>query len=133
MPTAVSKKKAPEAVEPEASTRIAEVPAAKAESSPAPESPLVKSEEWLREQAPGSYTIQLLAVENIESLQAVIEKYKLQEQAFSVRTMRKGRPWYPLLWGMFPNRAAATEAVKGLAAELQKGGAWARSLSSLQP
>ncbi len=133
MQSAVSEEKVPEAVEPEPPTRIEEAPAAKSETSPTLETPLVRSEEWLREQAPGSYTIQLLAVENIESLQAVIEKYKLQEQAFSVRTMRKGRPWYPLLWGMFPNRAAATEAVKGLAAELQKGGAWARSLSSLQP
>jgi DamX protein len=109
-----------------------ETPPASQDSAPVKESALVKSEAWLREQAPGSYTIQLLAVENVESLQPVIEKYRLQDQVFSVRTVRKGRPWYPLLWGQFPNRAAALRAVKSLAAELQKGGAWARPLSSLQ-
>ncbi|MEJ2460942.1 MAG: SPOR domain-containing protein [Candidatus Thiodiazotropha sp.] len=135
VPATDSKEKAPEAGQDEPVTQAAEAAPAKEVSTPAARasSTLVKSKEWLREQAPGSYTVQLLAVENIESLQEVIEKYKLQEQVFSVRTVRKGRTWYPLLWGRYPNRAAALKAIKSLAAELQKGGAWARPLSSLQP
>lgn len=92
----------------------------------------VKSPQWVDEQPPGSYTVQLLAVENVESLQAVISKHNLQSKAFSVKTERQGHDWYPLLWGEFPNRAAATEAIKGLPPKLQKGGAWVRSIASLR-
>jgi DamX protein len=94
---------------------------------------LIRSEAWLRKRAPGSYTIQLLAVENIESIQPVILKYHLQGKAFAVRTKRHEKAWYPLLWGEFPDRSAAVEAIKQLAPELQKGGAWARPFASLQP
>ncbi|MEJ2466558.1 MAG: SPOR domain-containing protein [Candidatus Thiodiazotropha sp.] len=94
---------------------------------------VLRSLEWVREQKPGSYTIQILAVENIESIQPVIDKHHLQGKAFSVRTERQGRAWYPLLLGEFPNRTAAVEAIKQLAPDLQKGGAWARSFASLQP
>lgn len=94
---------------------------------------VLRSLEWLRERTPGSYTIQILAVENVESIQPVIDKHQLQGKAFSVRTERQGRAWYPLLLGEFPNRTAAVEAIKQLAPDLQKGGAWARSFASLQP
>ncbi len=135
MPAADSEEKIPEAEKVQPATQTAEAAPAKEVTAPVARasSTLVKSTEWLREQASGSYTIQLLAVENVESLQEVIEKYELQDQVFSVRTIRKGRTWYPLLWGKYPNRAAALKAVKGLAAELRDGGAWARPLSSLQP
>jgi DamX protein len=96
------------------------------------ESKLLKSVEWLSKQPPGSYTVQLLAVENIESLQPVIDRYALHDEAFSVRTERQGRTWYPLLWGTFPNRASALNAIKRLAPGLRKGGAWARTISSLR-
>ncbi len=94
---------------------------------------VLRSLEWVGERKPGSYTIQILAVENIESIQPVIEKHRLQGKAFSVRTERQGRAWYPLLLGEFPNRTAAVEAIKQLAPDLQEGGAWARSFASLQP
>jgi DamX protein len=94
---------------------------------------VLRSLEWVRERAPGSYTIQILAVENVESIQPVIDKHHLQGRAFSVRTERQGRAWYPLLLGEFPNRTAAVEAIKQLAPEIQKNGAWARSLASLLP
>ena len=122
-----------QAAETASSKPVAQVPAvAKEAATPPPqESTLLKSPEWLRAQAPGSYTVQLLAVENIESLQKVIERHELQDKAFSVKTLRQGRPWYPLLWGQFANRTEAMEATKRLPQDLRKGGAWARPLSSL--
>jgi DamX protein len=95
-------------------------------------SKLLKSMEWLGEQAPGSYTVQLLAVENIESLLPVIDKYALHDEAYSVRTERQGRAWYPLLWGTFPNRDSAIKAIERLAPGLRKGGAWVRTIRSLR-
>ncbi len=94
---------------------------------------VLRSEEWVKERMPGSYTIQILAVENVESIQPVIDKHQLQGKVFSIRIERQGRVWYPLLLGEFPNRTAAVEAIKQLAPDLQKGGAWVRSFGSLQP
>jgi DamX protein len=93
---------------------------------------LVKGPEWLARQRPGSLTIQLLAVENIESIQDVIEKYKLHGEAFAVKSERQGKAWYPLLWGRFTGLTEAQTALKRLPPELQQGGAWIRSLASLQ-
>lgn len=93
---------------------------------------LVKGPEWLARQRPGSLTIQLLAVENIESIQDVIEKYKLHGEAFAVKTERQGKAWYPLLWGRFTGLTEAQTALKRLPPELLQGGAWIRSLASLQ-
>jgi DamX protein len=94
---------------------------------------LLRSSDWLEGQPEGGYTLQLLAVGNVESVQLAVAKYRLQGQAFSIQGERRGRPWYPLLLGVYPNREAALAALKGLPAELQKSGAWARSLASLRP
>jgi DamX protein len=96
-------------------------------------SSLLKSQQWLSEQLPGRYTVQLLAAEKIDSIRSVMARYRLQEEAFTIRTERKGRPWYPLLWGVYQNRARAVAAIKRLPPELRKEGAWARSLASLRP
>lgn len=92
----------------------------------------MRSREWLLSQAPDQYTIQLLAVENIESIQAYIKHHALAEDAFSLQITRNGKTWYPLLWRVFPNKSAATEAIKQLPEEIRKSGAWVRSFASLQ-
>jgi DamX protein len=120
------------AVEPEIPAELSVEKTTKKATTSALAPVLVKSPQWVKERPPGSYTVQLLAVENIESLQAVISKYNLQSKAFSVKTERQDHDWYPLLWGEYPNRAVATEAIKGLPPKLQKGGAWVRSFASLR-
>jgi DamX protein len=92
---------------------------------------LLRSPEWLSEQPPDSLTIQLVAGENIESIQGVADKFGLQGEIFTVRTEREGRDWYPLLWGRFKGMTSASEALKRLPPELQTGGAWIRSFASL--
>jgi DamX protein len=97
-----------------------------------PQKELLRSHEWLLSQAPETYTIQLLAVENIESIQSYIKHHPLAKEAFALQIRRKGKPWYPLLWRVFPDKSAALEALKSLPPEIRKGGAWTRSFASLQ-
>lgn len=99
---------------------------------PAEPSSLLKTSAWLNEQAPGTFTIQLLAVENIESIQEAVEKHDLQGKVFTVRTERQGRAWYPLLWGTFADRQAAADALTQLPPDLRQAGAWLRSFASLR-
>ncbi|MEJ2592900.1 MAG: SPOR domain-containing protein, partial [Candidatus Thiodiazotropha sp.] len=138
---ATTAKKAPdvEAVTPAvAPAKVAQAPAksppAKTNAKPVAESNagFMKSHEWLLSQAPDQYTIQLLAVENFESIQAYIKHHPLASEAFTLQITRKGKPWYPLLWRVFPNKAAATAAISQLPPEIRKSGAWARSFASLQ-
>jgi DamX protein len=95
------------------------------------QSRLLRSRDWLAEQAQGSYTLQLLAVGSIESVESAVKRFGLKEKAFCIKGARGGRPWYPLLWGVYPDRKAAQAAIKRLPTELQKSGVWARSLASL--
>jgi len=93
---------------------------------------LLKPQAWLAKQPKGSYTIQLLAVESIDSIKPVIARHGIAEKAFTIETQRNGKPWFPLLWGVFPDRPAALAALKQLPPSLQKGGAWARAIASLE-
>jgi DamX protein len=111
---------------------VADAPTAEQADTQTAAPKLLRSVEWLSEQAPGSYTVQLLAVEKLESLQPVIDRYALNDKAFSVRTERQGRAWYPLLWGTFPNRVSAMKAIERLPPGLRKRGPWARTISSLR-
>ncbi|MET0067009.1 MAG: AAA family ATPase [Candidatus Thiodiazotropha sp.] len=112
-------------VEPDAALSLAEAPAK-------PQTSRDDARTWIAEQSPESYTLQLIAVENIESLQRFISINGLQGKVHTHQTQRKGVPWYSLLWGSFANREAALEAQTQLPPTVQKGGVWARSFGSLQ-
>lgn len=94
--------------------------------------PLSRSREWLLSQPPESYTIQLLAVQNISSIQAYINHHSLSDGAFTYKSSRNGKPWYPLLWGIYQDKTAAVEAMRHLPPDIRKGGPWVRSFASLQ-
>jgi DamX protein len=87
---------------------------------------------WVMTRSPRHYTIQLIAVENLDSLQRYIASNGLKGETHTYRMMRKGKPWYALLWGDFPDRASAQKAASGLPAKVQKAGVWARTFASLQ-
>ncbi len=87
---------------------------------------------WVASQPPGNYTLQLVAVGNLKSIQSFIRKHGLSGEVFTIETQRKGQPWYPLLWGSFSDREAAQLASKRLPPAIQTAGFWARTFASLQ-
>jgi DamX protein len=94
--------------------------------------PFAESAAWVKSQPGKNYTLQLIAVENLDSLNRFIKNNSLDNQAVTVKTLRKGVPWYALIWGSFANRDQALAAQTRLPAAVQKGGVWARSFASLQ-
>ncbi|MCU7914948.1 MAG: AAA family ATPase [Candidatus Thiodiazotropha sp. (ex Gloverina cf. vestifex)] len=96
------------------------------------EASALRGKEWTLSQPDGNYTVQLLAAGNIDSIQRFIDQHGLSGEAFTIQTQRKGKPWYPLLWGTFPDRASALDGIKRLPPAVQTGGAWARSFASLR-
>ncbi|MCG7959662.1 MAG: AAA family ATPase [Candidatus Thiodiazotropha taylori] len=123
---------------PAAVEEVKEVAAAPAEeAAPATETsaasdPFAESAAWVKSQPGANYTLQLIAVENLDSLNRYISRNSLDNQAVTVKTLRKGAPWYSLIWGSFPNRDLALAAQSDLPAAVRKGGVWARSFASLQ-
>ncbi|MEW8628133.1 MAG: AAA family ATPase [Candidatus Thiodiazotropha sp.] len=94
--------------------------------------PFAESAAWVKSQPGQNYTLQLIAVENLASLNRFVSLNSLDNQVVIVRTLRKGVPWYALIWGSFANRDLALAAQRDLPATVRKGGVWARSFASLQ-
>ncbi|MCU7814540.1 MAG: SPOR domain-containing protein [Candidatus Thiodiazotropha sp. (ex Rostrolucina anterorostrata)] len=91
-----------------------------------------KEFDWIASRSPESFTLQLIAVENLDSLRVFIDRNRLGDEAYTFKTTRNGAPWYALLWGVYPDRNKAEEAVSSLPSAVRKGGVWVRSFASLQ-
>jgi DamX protein len=89
-------------------------------------------EEWLLRQNPNAYTLQLVALGEEAGISRFLERFSLPGQAAYFRTMRQGKPWFSLLYGVYPDRQAALAARARLPAELQHSDVWPRSLASVQ-
>jgi DamX protein len=87
---------------------------------------------WVMSRPPSGYTLQLIAVENLDSLKRYIGKSGLAGETHTFQMTRNGKPWYALLWGEFPDRGSAQKAVSRLPARVQKAGVWPRTFASLQ-
>ena len=96
-----------------------------------PTDPLDKNN-WLLEQNPEHFTLQLIGVEQLASLRRFVARHGLEKQAGYIRTKRKGKAWYVLLWGVYPERDAAQKAKRNLPRSLKGRDVWARTVGSLQ-
>jgi len=87
---------------------------------------------WLSSQAPMRYGLQLTAAHDEEAVQAFIERHGLSGRAIYFRSWHEGRPWFCVLYGTFPDEAAARAARDRLPAGLRPEETWVRSLRSVQ-
>ena len=91
-------------------------------------------ESWLLDQDPSYYTLQVLGVRHEEWLLDFIKRYKLlqKKNVAYYKTAYRGQQWYPLLYGVYPTKAEAADAVKELPDKVQKSIPWIRKLSAVQ-
>ena len=142
------------AAEPTETPPVAEQPAVLAEVPPQPvQQPPVKPpplkpvipqkaavkntiyrENWLLDQEASFYTLQVLGVRNEESLLNFVKEHKLllNQNVAYYKTTYKGKQWYPLLYGVYPTKSEAAEAVKELPEKVQKSIPWLRKMSAVQ-
>lgn len=79
------------------------------------------------------YTLQLVGVSHPDSLSYFVTANKLnREKVKFYQTKLRGKNWYVLVYGQYPSRTAAMNAIKTLPSNIQKQKPWARSLSSVQ-
>ena len=91
-------------------------------------------ESWLLDQDSSFYTLQVLGVRNEESLLNFIKVHKLlqKQNVAYYKTAYRGKQWYPLLYGVYPTKSEAAEAVKKLPDKVQKSIPWIRKISAVQ-
>lgn len=89
-------------------------------------------EAWLWSQDPGKYTLQLLGAQQPGSIESFLRKYKnLNGKAVYFHTRRDTRDWYAVVYGVYPDRQKAQQAIKRLPKELQTSLPWIRSFGSI--
>jgi DamX protein len=89
-------------------------------------------EQWLLRQKPSSYTIQLVGLQDEKGIAKFIRRHSLSGPIAYYRTQRSGKPWYPVLYGVYPTRGRASAARSNLPESVVKTGPWVRSLNAVQ-
>ncbi len=92
----------------------------------------VRQESWLLQQRPASYTLQLIGLQNAQGIPRFIQRHSLVSKAAYFRTSHNGSPWFVVLYGVYPDRAAAVKARASLPPPLRSSDVWPRSFDSVQ-
>ena len=91
-----------------------------------------QAQEQVLAQEPDSFTLQLFGSHDLKNAQAFIRQHKLGKQANYFVSEHKGKDWYSVIYGVYPNQAAATAAIKTLPASLKKIKPWVRRYDDIQ-
>jgi DamX protein len=88
--------------------------------------------EWLRTRAAGGYVLQLFGVRDRMMAVKFIKDRKIHDKSAVLVTQHAGAPWYVVVYGYYPDRAAAQAAIPNLQANLAATEPWARPIASLE-
>lgn len=89
-------------------------------------------EDWLLQQAPGDYSLQLLGSRHQQSIIDYIERNHLPAgKTAYYRGRFKDEDWYVLMFGVFPSRQGALDARATLPVRVRKENPWPRSIKSV--
>lgn len=98
--------------------------------APIPEAPESYSA-WLWAQHPRHFTVQILGSANEQGVRHFMATHALAGRAAYFRTVRDGRDWFVLVYGVYPDRSTARAAIAKLGPALRAQGPWPRSFASL--
>lgn len=79
----------------------------------------------------GEYTVQLLGASSRSNVEAFVQRNS-NSPLYWFETRLQGRPWFVVIHGRYPNRAAAQAAASALTGELGRLEPWIRSFNAVQ-
>jgi septal ring-binding cell division protein DamX len=88
--------------------------------------------EWVLAQEPGSFTLQLFGSHDKKNAEEFIRRHQLGKQANYFVSEHQGKDWYSVVYGVYPDQAAASAAIPTLPASLKKTKPWIRRLDDIQ-
>jgi septal ring-binding cell division protein DamX len=92
----------------------------------------INGKSWILQQAPASFTAQLIGSSRPDTLYSLAKNATMQENAAIYHVLRKNKDWYVLIYGSYPDKETIRKAVDKLPASLRKGGPWVRSMDAVQ-
>lgn len=87
---------------------------------------------WLKAQRPGDYTLQIMGGRRAAAIRQFAAANRLEGPSTILRTMRDGQAWYVLLYGAYPSRAAASQALTKMPTTVRAAKPWPRSIATVQ-
>lgn len=78
------------------------------------------------------YTLQLLGTSELAGIKTFIVTNNLQKQAYYYQTLRNNKPWYILLYGKYPTKKQAKNAIPNLPNQIRKLNPWPRELATIK-
>ena len=86
---------------------------------------------WVESQSKDSHTFQVLGSYNESTATRFVEQVGLQD-LYYVQSSYKGKPWFVVLYGVFPDITAARRAGMALPLRVAREKPWIRSISGLK-
>ncbi len=87
--------------------------------------------DWLRGQNPSHFVIQLIGTRDAKAARTYIDSQKLGDKGAWFVTTHQSKPWYIVVYGMYPDSASARAAIETLPERLRAGSPWPRSVASV--
>jgi DamX protein len=87
---------------------------------------------WLESRSPEHYTLQLVAARDRDAVQRFVARHGIKAPYAIFERRLDGRPWYALVAGDYPDRAAALRARDALPAGIRAADVWPRTFASIR-
>lgn len=87
---------------------------------------------WLKSRDPARFTLQLVGSRDRAAVRKFAREHAIAEPHAVFERDLKGKPWYSLVAGDYPDRAAAIAARERLPKALGRSGIWPRTFGSIQ-
>lgn len=94
--------------------------------------PDLKNQQWVFEQQPNNYTYQLMGSWEKQELNEFVATYALEGNVAAFESLRNGKVWHVLIYGVYPDKQAALEASQAWPAPLNTLPSWLRRFDSVQ-
>ncbi len=90
-------------------------------------------EQWLMEQKPNYYTLQLVAGYQKSTVNNYLKRHKLPATELAYyHSLNKGKDWHSLVFGVYPDYNSAKLAINDLPPEVRQSKPWIRRLNNIQ-
>ena len=92
----------------------------------------IYNDEWVKEQNPAYYTLQLARSDKLDWLLDVAKKQPMLKDTAYYTALIDGKKWYYLIYGNFENQKSASAEINKLPKALKQWSPWVRQFSEVQ-
>jgi DamX protein len=93
----------------------------------------IHQEQWLLEQKPDYYTIQLVAGYQKTTVNNYLKRHKLPATELAYyHSLNRGKDWHSLVFGVYPDYSSAKLAINDLPTAVRQSKPWIRRFKSIQ-